>query len=297
MVLSGAAALVLWLLVWCREREARSWLPLAVMTVAWIGCHLFVSPLGRQFPPKQPEDWLVYGSAAVFLLAVTAWRVRGRDIPVSALSALLMAGAAWLALRQLPYLLDRDESAEQRQLWMATGVAGLGVTFFSAERVARRVSPAALFAGMAVFAGLAALGLWRMASPEQMVARPLAAAAVALAGMVAALTRRKVAAVPRGAAGWFCGGVLLLFTFGCLSRAANVPVWPIVAAAAALPAAALLAQLHGRWFLTGHGLTFIAAMLLCGSLVLLLCARDQARLESAPPVLPTVGADDTGAYD
>gem|GEM_PF-5009981 len=295
----GAIALVLWWAVWWREQVARSALPLAVMALAWAACHLAVNRHSYQFPPKPPEDWLVFGAAGLFVLALVAWWCgeKERKIPVGIISALVLAAMTWLALRHMPYLLDRNETPADRNLWTAAGIAGVLVTFLAAEWAARRVSAPALFAGLAIMAALAGLSLWRMDSPDRTAARPLAAAAVAAAGVIAALCHRSKAAVPRGLAGWFAGGVLLLLILGCLSRAANVPVWPMAAAAGVMPAAVLVLWVHGRLFLTGHGLTFIAAMLLAGTALYFVCACDAERIESAVPVTESTGADDTGAYD
>jgi hypothetical protein len=197
----------------------------------------------------------------------------------------------------MPYLFDRGESAWQRSLWTAAAIAGLLVAFVAAEWMARRVSPAALMTGLAIFALLAALGLWRLASPERTIARPAAAASVALAGAVAALWHRRTAAIPHGVAGWFAGGVALMLLMGCLSRAADVPVWPMAAGVASVPVAALLLCLHARLFLSGHGMAFIAAMLLAGTAVFGTCAWDALRSRGISGATEPTGADDSGAYE
>lgn len=294
---SGGVALLLFLLVWWREREAQSALPLALLGLAWVVCHLAVSRLSYLVPPKEAVDWLVPGAAMLVLLGTGGWLMPRRKIPLIALSALLIAVTVWLALRQLPWLMERGESAGRRTLWAVTGIAGVLMAFASAEWTARRVSPAALLCGMAVIALLAALGLWRMASPKPMITRPLAVAAMAAGAAVAAWLRRQTAVLTPGMAGWLSGGILVLFFYGCLSRVTAVPVWPLAAAVAGFPAAMLLVAIQRRLFLSGAALAWLAGTLLTGTAVFWLCDIDHKRVESAPVIPEATGADDTGAYD
>ena len=293
----GGGALLAFCLVWWREKEARTALPLALLGLAWALCHIRVSTLSYLVPPKEAVDWLVPGAEALGLAGLIAWLVRGRRIPTMALSALLMAVAAWLALRQLPWLMERGESAGQRLVWTIIGVTGVLAAFASAEWAARKVSPAALLAGLAIFALLSAFGLWRLASPERMIARPLAVAAMASGAAAAAWFRKRTAALTPGMAGWISGGILVLFICGCLSRVTAVPVWPLAAAVAGIPASTLLVWGHGRLFLEGRALAWLAGALLAGTLVFWLCAADRNRLETIPSSAEPTGADDTGAYD
>ena len=294
---SGGAALLLFLMAWWREREAGSALPLGLLGLAWVVCHVKVNALSYIVPPRDAVDWLVPGASVLLLAGVGAWLMPRRRISVMGLSALLITVAACLALRQLPWLMERGESAGQRLLWTGAGIAAVLAAFVSAEWTARRVSPAALLMGMAVIALLAALGLWRMASPERMVARPLAVAAMAAGAAAAAGLRRGTAILTPGMAGWMSGGILVLFFCGCLSRVSAVPVGPLAAAVAGVPASALLVWLHRRSFLSGTGLAWLAGALLTGTAIFWFCAADQRQLEATPLSVETTGADDTGAYD
>ncbi len=293
----GGGATLLFCLAWWREKEAGTALPLALLGLAWALCHIRVSTLSYLVPPKEAVDWLVPGAEALGLIGLVAWLVRGRRIPIMALSALLMAVAAWLALRQLPWLMERSESAGQRLLWTAAGITGVLAAFVAAEWAARKISPAGLLIGLAVFALLAALGLWQMASPERMIARPLAVAAMAAGAAAAAWIRRRTAVLTPGMAGWMSGGILVMFICGCLSRVAAVPVWPLAAVVAGIPASAILVWSHGRLFIDGKPLAWFAGALLSGAAVFWLCAADRNRLEMAPVSAEATGADDTGAYD
>ena len=298
MLLSGGAALLLFSLTWWREREAQSALPLAVLGFAWVVCHIMVFKLSYLVPPKEAVDWLVPGAGALLLTGLAAWLLRGRRIPVLVCcSALLIVAAAWLALRQMPWLLDRDETATQRFLWTGAGIAGVLAAFVAAECIALRVPPAAVLCGLALFALLAGLGLWRIASPDRIVARPLAVAAMTGGAALAALLRRRTAVLAPGMAGWISGGILILFFCGCLSRASAVPVWPMAAAAAGIPAAALLAAVHRRLFVSGTAPAWLAGVILSGTAILWLCSADQKQLEAVPSIPSSTGADDTGAYD
>lgn len=297
MLWSGGAALLLFLLTWWREREARSALPVAVLGLVWVVCHMKVYPLSYLVPPKEAVDWLVPGAEAMVLLGLVAWWQQKRNVPVAWLGALFVAAAAWLALRQWPWLLDRGESPAQRLLWSAAGVAGVLAAYVSAEWAARRVSPAAVLAGMAMLALVAGLGLWRMASPERMVARPLAVAALAAGATLAACLRRQTAVLTPGMAGWIGGGILVLFFCGCLSRATSVPVWPMAAAIAGMPVTVLLVATHRRRCLSGAGLAWLAGMAIAGTAVYWLCAANQQRQSMMPASPVSTGADDTGAYD
>lgn len=294
---SGGVALLLFFLTWWRQRESETALPLAVLGLAWAVCHLKVFPLSYLVPPKEAVDWLVPGAAALFLTGLLGWLLHGRQTSLMVFSALLLSASAWLALRQLPWLMDRGESAEQRLLWTGAGIAGILAAFFAAENVSRRVSPAAVLCGLAMVALLGGLGLWRMASPERMIARPLAVAAMTTGAAFAALLRGRTAVLTPGMAGWIGGGVLLLFFGGCLSRVAAVPLWPMAAAAAALPAAALLAAIHRRLFVSGSAPAWMAGALFAGTVIFWLCSPDQKPLDTAPAFPATTGADDTGAYD
>ncbi len=298
MAISGGVALLLFFLTWLREREPQSGLPLAVLGFAWVVCHLTVFKLSYLVPPKEAVDWLVPGAEALLLTGLGARLLRGRRIPVLVCcSALLIVATAWLALRQMPWLLDRGETAAQRFLWTGAGIAGVLAAFVAAESIALRVPPAAVLCGLAVFALLAGLGLWRMASPERIVARPLAVAAMTGGAALAALLRRRTAVLSPGMAGWISGGILILFFCGCLSRADAVPVWPMAAAAAGIPAAALLVAVHRRLFVSGAAPAWLAGAILSGTLILWLCSADQQRLEEVLSIPPATGADDTGAYD
>jgi hypothetical protein len=197
----------------------------------------------------------------------------------------------------MPYLLDRTESAQDRNLWSAAITGAVILTYAAAEWAARKVPPWSLFAGLTLLAALCGLALWRMGSPDRAAGRLLAAAAVAAAGAGAALVHRHRAAVPRGAAGWFAGGALLLLVLGFLSRAANVPVPPMAVGAAIVPVAALAVVLHVRLFLSGHGITFPAVILLAGSALFALCVQESIRAGAAAPPAESTGADDSGAYD
>lgn len=298
MLLSGGAALLLFSLTWWREREAQSALPLAVLGFGWVICHIMVFKLSYLVPPREAADWLVPGAEALLLTGLAMWLLRGTRISLLVCcSALLIAAAAWLALRQMPWLMDRGETAAQRLLWTGAGIGGVLAAFVAAERTALRVPPSAVLCGLAVFALLAGLGLWRMASPERIVARPLAVAAMTGGAALAALLRRRTAVLTPGMAGWISGGILILFFCGCLSRASAVPVWPMAAAAAGIPAAALLVAVHRRLFVSGAAPAWLAGVIFTGTVIFWLCSADQKRLESLPSAPPSTGADDTGAYD
>ncbi len=297
MLWSGGIALLLFVLAWWREREPRVALPLAMLGLVWVVCHVRVFTLSYLVPPKEAVDWLVPGAEALALLGLVAWWQRERHIPVAFLSALILTVATCLALRQLPWLLEHGESPAQRLIWTAAGCMGVLAAFVSAEWAARRVSPAAVLAGLAILSLLAGLGLWRMASPERMIARPFAVAAMAAGAAVAALLRSRTAVLTPGMAGWIGGGIIVVFSGGCLSRVAAVPVWPMAAAVAGIPAAALLVALHRRMFVSGIGMAWLGGMVLAGVAVFGLCAADQQRQEAVPVSPASTGADDTGAYD
>ena len=297
MLWIGGAALPLFVIAWWRDREAGSALPLALLGLVWAVCHVKVYTLSYLLPPKEAVDWLVPGAEVLTLLGLVAWWLRERKIPVAFLSALIIAAAAWLALRQLPWLLHRGEAPAQRLIWTVAGCVGVLAAFLSAEWTASRVSPAAVLGGLAIFSLLAGLGLWSMASPERMIARPLAVTAMGAGAAVAALLRSRTAVLTPGMAGWIGGGILILFYCGCLSRVTSVPVWPMAAAVAGIPAATLLVALHRRLFFSGTGMAWLAGLLLSGAAVYWLCAADQQR-QTGPQVSPaSTAADDTGAYD
>jgi hypothetical protein len=294
MAKCGAGAFLLFLLVWWREyREPSSW-PLVAAGVAWMACHFAVSFFAWQIPPKQPVDWLMPGSAELTLTATLASWKRWPGPVVMVLTAASLLAVTWLALRQMPFLLDRKETPVQHHFYIAAGLFGVFLTFLAVEWVAPRIPPAALLAGLTIFALLTALSLWRMISPENMIARQLAAAALCAGAALAACLRMRVSVVTPGMAGWLSGGILILFIFGCLSRAANVPLAPMAAAATALPAAALFVLLFRTLFAAGHGLAFLAAMLLAGTAIFAWSNREEQKLASTPV---ETGADDTGAYD
>lgn len=297
MVWSGGAAFLLFLLVWWREREARSALPLALLGLVWVLCHMIVNKLSYLVPPKEAVDWLVPGAEAMVLLGLMAWWQQKRNIPVGWLSALFVAAAAWLALRQLPWLLDRGESPVQRLWWSVAGVAGVLAAFASAEWAARRLPPATVLGGLAMLALVAGLGLLRMAFPERMVARPLAVGALAAGAAVAACLRRQTAVLTPGMAGWIGGGILVLFSCACVTRAPSVPVWPMAAVMGGIPATVLLVTIHRRRCFSGAGLAWLTGLAIAGTAIYWLCAANQPRQTANPASPVSTGADDTGAYD
>ncbi|HWB02255.1 MAG TPA: hypothetical protein VG796_04470 [Verrucomicrobiales bacterium] len=294
MAQCGAGAFFLFLLVWWQRRNDSSAWPLVAGGAAWMACHVVVSTFSYQIPPKQPVDWLMPGSIELTLTALLASWKKWPGPVVMVLAGASLLAVTWLALRQMPFLLERKETPVERHFYIAAGIGGVFLTFLGAEWVARKISPAALMAGLAVFAFLTALSLWRMISPQNMVARPLAAAALCAGAALAACLRFRIAVVTPGVAGWLSGGILVFFAFGCLSRAANVPLAPMGAAAAALPAAALFVLIYRVLFSTGHGLAFLAAMLFSGTAVFAWSNRAE---EKPAPVPVETGADDTGAYD
>jgi hypothetical protein len=259
-----------------------------------MACHLVVSLFSYLIPPRQAVDWLMAGSAELTLTALLASWKRWPGPVVMIFSAVTLLAAGWLALRQLPFLLVRNEPPVQRELSIVAGLAGLLAVFCTAELSARKVTAAALLGGLSVFALLLAVSLWRMVSPPNEIARTLAAAAVCAGAAVAALVRYRHAVIAPGMAGWLGGGIVVYFAFGCLTRAADVPLQPLGAAAGALPAAAILAMVFRRVFAAGQSVAFLAAMVLAGTGVF---ALSPPKEEKAPAKPVETGADDTGAYD
>lgn len=297
MALSGCVALLLMLLAWWRESTARTSWPLAALGIAWVACHFAVNRLSYTFPPRMGVNWLVFGSAALVLLALAARWVKIPRPAVGNASGCILLVVCWLVLGHRGFLLHPDETSAQRTMWTAAGSTAMVITFFSAEWAARKVPPAGLLAGIAIFTAMTALGLRRMAFPDRIVVLPLAAAAAAAGAALAASLRPRAAVLTDGWAGWFCGSVYIVFVEGCLSRASNVPLWPMAGAAAGVPAAALLLALFRQVFHGGQGIAVIAALMLSGTGLFWLCARDQVRIEETPAAPQATGADDTGAYD
>src|SRR4051812_38241517 len=102
----GSGALLVFLLVWWRDRRAAAW-PVAATGAVWMACHLVVSLFSYLIPPKQAVDWLMAGSAELTLTALLASWKRWPGPVVMIFSGVTMLAAGWLALRQLPFLLVR----------------------------------------------------------------------------------------------------------------------------------------------------------------------------------------------
>jgi len=290
----------LFLAVWWRDRRVAGY-PLLLLGLAWAVGHLLVNPNSYLFPPKESADWLVFGGLALALLAAVAWIARRGDAGLTVIAALLLAVTAWLALQKLSWLLDRTESSSQREAWTAGFIAAVLVVFAAAEFAARKIPAAAAAAGLAVFAAGSGLALWQLAMPERITARLFAAAGlaagVASAAWLACLLRPRAGlTLPPGLAGWIAGGSVLLFILGCLSRAAGVPLEPMVATVAGLPLAALLRAAFARSPDRGVYL-WIAVVALAGGTAVWMAARDQAAPAAPAESSAPTGADDTGAYE
>src|SRR5688572_9553079 len=103
----GGWALLLFLPVWWRERrESSSW-PLSATGAACIPCHLAVSFFSFLIPPKQAVDWLMTGSEGVTVAALLSLWKRWPSPAIRAIAVAALMTASWLALRQMPFLLER----------------------------------------------------------------------------------------------------------------------------------------------------------------------------------------------
>jgi hypothetical protein len=292
--------LVLFLAVWWRERQGGR-LALVLLGLAWAVCHLRVNANSYLFPPKESADWLVFGGLGLALLAALIWIARRGGGALTIAAALLLLVVSWLALHKLSWLLDRTESSAQREAWTAGFIAAVLGSFAAAEFAARKTSAAATAAGLALFAACCGMALWQLAMPERIPARLFAAAGLAAgaagAAWLACLLRpRQGMTLPSGMAGWIAGGMVLLLILGCLSRAAGVPIQPVIAAVVTLPLAALVLLAAGRSPARGAAL-FLAVTLAGGGTAVWLASRDHS-LPAVPVqhAAPT-GADDTGAYE
>lgn len=289
----------LFLAVWWQARRSGGF-ALLMLGLAWVLCHLVVNGNSYLFPPKESADWLVFASSGLVPVAVVSWlRQRGEGV-AAVCAAVLLGAAAWLALHKLSWLLERGESAWQRQLWTAGIVAAVLAAFAAGEAAARKAPAGAVTGALAAFAALGAFSLLQMAMPERITARLFAvaglAAGVTAPALVLQLRRRPVGTLPPGMAGWMAGGVVLLFILGCLSRASGVPLLPMAAAGMALPLAVVVLY-TGHRLLGGSGRIFSAALVLAGAALVWLAMKDVNRPAATPAATAPTGADDTGAYD
>jgi hypothetical protein len=292
--------LVLFLAAWWRERQSGGF-ALVLLGLAWAVGHLLVNANSYLFPPKESADWLVFGGVGLAGAAALLWIARRGDGALTIAAALLLMVVSWLALHKLSWLLDRTESSAQREAWTAGFIAAVLLSFAAAEFAARKSPADATAAGLALFAACCGVALWQLAMPERIPARLFAAAGLAAgaagAAWLACLLRpRQGMTLPPGMAGWIAGGIVLLLILGCLSRAAGVPLQPVIAAVATLPLAALVLLAAQRSPGRGAAL-FLAVIAAGGGMVVWRASLDQSApavpMEQAAPS----GADDTGAYE
>lgn len=294
----GTVALLTFGLAWWLRDGARRGFPLAATALSWIACHVLVNTMSYLWPVRQGIDWFVFASGVLVIVAlIGSWKRLSAGV-MTGVAGVLALAAFWLAMRQMPYLLERGEPPFQR-LWLSlAGAAGVAGAFASAEWIARRTSPAAILAGQALLALGLALGLFRMGSGERLVALPLATGAAAAGAFVATVIFRRRAVAMAGAAGWMAAGLVTLFLWGCLSRATQVPVVPMAAVLVIYPSAALAAAAFGRLFLDGRGLAAAGVLFAAGAGILALCPPPEPPSAPLPSAAPAAtGADDTGAYD
>jgi hypothetical protein len=294
----GTVALLTFGLAWWLRDGTRRGFLLAAAALSWIACHVLVNTMSYLWPVRQGIDWFVFASGMLVIVTlIGSWKRMSGGV-MTGVAGVLALAAFWLAMRQMPYLLERGEPSFQR-LWLSfAGAAGVACAFASAEWIARRTSPAAILAGQALFALGLSLGLFRMGSGERLVALPLATGAAAAGAFVAAVIFRRRAGDMAGAAGWMAAGLVTLFLWGCLSRATQVPVVPMAAVLVIYPAAALAAAAFGRLFLGGRGLAAAGVLFAAGAGILALCPPSEPPSAPLPSAAPAAtGADDTGAYD
>lgn len=283
--------------VWKLGGNRRGPLTLAALGGAWIACHLVMSILSVIFPPKEASDWLLAGSGAVVLVAGLFVFHQSNFKLMAVAAAVLLAVTLWLMLGKIPYLLAPNESLAERQQWTLLGIAAVLLVFASAEWLAHGLPAASVWKSMAVFAAAAGLSLWKLDSQSRMVMLPLALALMACGAALASLLLRSRAVIPPGLAGWFAGGIVVLFIRAALSRAESVPLVSVGVAVAAMPAAALLVSVWRRVRLGDSGLAAIGAVVMTSAGIFWSASAKQQHVQTQPAPSISTGADDTGAYE